>query len=162
MILYHGSTESIVRPDVSFSKDYLDFGRGFYLTKYREQAEKWALRKAMRKHCEPIVNIYEFDESRPYERWLRFAEYDAVWLDFICACRRGERVYEKYSIVEGNVADDDVFKTVDLYFRGIWDKERTLKELRFYRQNHQLAFIDQTVLDAALTFNGSYEVKQND
>lgn len=27
-------------------------------------------------------------------------------------------------IVIGNVADDDVFKTVDMYFRGLWDKEK--------------------------------------
>lgn len=32
MILYYGTTEIIQNPDVSFSKDYLDFGKGFYLT----------------------------------------------------------------------------------------------------------------------------------
>lgn len=29
MILFHGTTEIIEKPDVSFSKSYLDFGKGF-------------------------------------------------------------------------------------------------------------------------------------
>ena len=49
MILFHGTTEIIEKPNVSFSKNYLDFGKGFYLTTYQKQAEKWALRKALRK-----------------------------------------------------------------------------------------------------------------
>lgn len=40
MIVYHGTTIEIPHPDVSFSKKYLDFGRGFYLTTYQKQAEK--------------------------------------------------------------------------------------------------------------------------
>lgn len=42
MIVYHGSAEVIKSPDVKFSKKYLDFGRGFYLTTYENQAKKWA------------------------------------------------------------------------------------------------------------------------
>lgn len=45
MILYHGTTKIINHPDVSFSKSYLDFGKGFYLTSYQRQAEKWALQE---------------------------------------------------------------------------------------------------------------------
>ena len=36
MIVYHGTTEIIEHPDISFSKKYLDFGKGFYLTTYEE------------------------------------------------------------------------------------------------------------------------------
>ena len=39
MILYHASPYIIERPDVSHSRDFLDFGKGFYLTAIREQAE---------------------------------------------------------------------------------------------------------------------------
>ena len=48
MIVYHGTTEIIKIPDVKYSKKYLDFGKGFYLTTYEEQAKKWAIRKGMR------------------------------------------------------------------------------------------------------------------
>ena len=38
-----------------------------------------------------------------------------------------------------NVANDDVFKTVDMYFRGLWDKNRTIEELRYYKMNDQIS-----------------------
>lgn len=34
MIVYHGTTMKLRKPDVKFSKDYLDFGRGFSVTTY--------------------------------------------------------------------------------------------------------------------------------
>ena len=48
MTVFHGSNKEIQTPDVSFSKNYLDFGEGFYVTTYQNQAEKWAFRKAAR------------------------------------------------------------------------------------------------------------------
>lgn len=41
MIVYHGTTIVLKEPDVAFSKEYLDFGKGFYVTTYQEQAERW-------------------------------------------------------------------------------------------------------------------------
>ena len=123
MILFHGTTEIIEKPDVSFSKSYLDFGKGFYLTTYQKQAEKW--------------------------------------LDFVCACRKGEKIYKNYDIVIGAVANDDVFKTVDMYFRGIWSKKKALDELRYYKMNDQICIINQDVLDKNLVFKMAYEVNQN-
>ena len=66
-------------------------------------------------------------------------------------------------MVIGGVADDDVFKTVDMYFRGIWDKERTIKELRYYQKNDQIAFVSQAAIEKLLQFQTSYsaERKQN-
>lgn len=40
MIVYHGTTEVITKPDVIHSKKYLDFGKGFYLTMFEEQAKR--------------------------------------------------------------------------------------------------------------------------
>ena len=152
MILYHGSISEIRHPDVSFSKSNLDFGHAFYLTSYRQQAEKWARRKAMRHQCQAVLNVYEFtDDWTPY-RTLVFQDADSQWLDFVCACRNGERIYLKYDLVKGKVADDDVFKTIDFYRRGIWDKERALRELRFFAPNDQTAIISQAVIDEALIF----------
>ena len=48
MIVYHGSTEIIKKPDVIHSKKYLDFGKGFYITTFEDQAKRWAVRKGMR------------------------------------------------------------------------------------------------------------------
>lgn len=40
MIVYHGTTVTVPNPDIIHSKNYLDFGKGFYVTVYQEQAEK--------------------------------------------------------------------------------------------------------------------------
>lgn len=123
MILFHGTTEIIEKPNVSFSKSYLDFGKGFYLTTYQKQAEKW--------------------------------------LDFVCACQKGDNIYKNYDIIIGAVTNDDVFKTVDMYFRGIWSKKRALEELRYYKMNDQICIINQDVLDEKLVFQKAYQVNQN-
>lgn len=162
MRIYHGTTEVIENPDVKHSKRYLDFGKGFYLTTYETQAQKWALRKAMRKNTEAIVNIYELDENWERFRVLSFEEENDKWLDFVCACRKGEALNSDYDIIIGNVADDDVFKTVDMYFRGLWDKEKVLGELRYYKMNNQICIVNQETIDKLLTYVDYYEVKKND
>lgn len=163
MIVYHGTTDAIKEPNVAFSKNYLDFGRGFYVTTYQNQAEKWALRKGLRQQRKPIVNIYEMSENLSEFKVLSFEEENEKWLDFVCACRKGETIYQDYDIIIGNVANDDVFKTVDMYFRGIWDKQRTLKELRYYKMNNQICIVNQDVLKQVLVYQKSYALEpQND
>ena len=44
MKLYHGSTLIVDKPLVSFGRDNLDFGKGFYTTSMQSQAEKWVQR----------------------------------------------------------------------------------------------------------------------
>ena len=79
---------------------------------------------------------------------------------FVCDCRDGKEDYKKYDIIIGGVANDDVFKSVDMYHRGIWDKQRTLQELKYFRKNNQIAFINQKAIDDLLVFNSSYEVEE--
>lgn len=158
MIVYHGTTDIIEHPDVNHSKKFLDFGEGFYLTTYEEQAKKWAVRKAMRQEKSAIVNIYEMDANWDSYKVLSFEKENDKWLEFVCACRKGEPLNKEYDIIFGNVANDDVFKTVDMYFRGLWDKAKVLEELRYYKMNNQICIVNQQTMDAALKFVGSYEV----
>ena len=158
MILYHGTTEIIKYPDVSFSKNYLDFGRGFYLTTFQKQAEKWALRKSLRKQAKAVVNCFELAEDLGQYRILTFEKENEKWLDFVCACRKGELIYKDFDIIIGAVANDDVFKTVDMYFRGLWDKEKALNELRYYKMSNQICIVNQKVIEEALKYLNSYEV----
>ena len=58
-----------------------------------------------------------------------------------------------------NVANDDVFKTVDMYFRGLWDKNRTIEELRYYKMNDQICIVHQEVITAVLKLEKSYLVE---
>ena len=157
MIVYHGGTEIIINPNVEFSKKYLDFGRGFYVTTYKEQAEKWAKRRSMRSEEKAVVNIYELpDDLRKYNV-INF-EDDERWLNFVCDCRRGKDIYKQYDIAIGSVADDDVFKSIDMYFKGLWNEEKTLSEIRYYKMNNQICLINQKLIDSELKYIGSYEV----
>ena len=159
MIVYHGTTMVLEKPDVAFSKDYLDFGKGFYVTIYQEQAERWALRKGIRKQMPSYINIYEMENDLTSYKVLSFGEENEKWLDFVCACRKGDKKYKNYDVIIGNVADDDVFKTVNMYFRGIWTREKALEELRYYKLNNQICIVNQFVLEQILTFQKAYEVK---
>ena len=161
MIVYHGSTEIIKSPDVVHSKKYLDFGRGFYITTFENQAKKWAVRKGMRQEKNAIVNVYELSEEWDDFKVLSFEKENEKWLDFVCTCRKGQPVNKEYDIIIGNVADDDVFKTVDMYFRGLWDKEKVLDELRYYKMNNQICIVNQETLNRVITFKRAYEVENN-
>lgn len=44
MKLFHSSNVSVVKPDIIHSRNYLDFGKGFYLTSIHEQAVRYAQR----------------------------------------------------------------------------------------------------------------------
>lgn len=159
MIVYHGTTMIIPKPDVMHSKNYLDFGKGFYVTAYQKQAEKWALRKSLRQGKTAVVNVYEMSEQINDFKVLSFKEENERWLDFVCACRKGETIYQDYDVIIGSVADDNVFKTVDMYFRGLWTKEKALQELRYYKMNNQISFVNQDVLDKLLIYKKFYNVE---
>ena len=49
MILYHGSTDLVNKPEIRESDVYLDFGVGLYTTTSFEQAERWAKIKMRRR-----------------------------------------------------------------------------------------------------------------
>ena len=159
MTVYHGSTVIVKTPDVTKSKNFLDFGCGFYVTTIKSQAEKWAHRKHLfsPEGGKGIVSVYEMDKLDDV-KYLQFSDYNKEWLDFVDKCRRGEDVYKQYDVISGAVADDQVFKCIDMYFKGFWDVERTLAELRFYTLSNQICFVNQDVLNKKLHFSSYYEV----
>ncbi len=158
MIVYHGTTLEIQRPDIIHSKGHLDFGIGFYTTSYANQAERWAYRKAMRLSMPAIVNVYEIGDMTKYNI-KQFTDTDQEWLQFVVACRNGSEIYKNYDAVIGNVANDDVFKCINMYMDGIWDESRTLKEISYFRKNDQIAFLSQSIINDIVTFKDSYEVQ---
>lgn len=44
MRLFHSSEVLVEKPDTNHSRDFLDFGKGFYMTSIQEQAERYAQR----------------------------------------------------------------------------------------------------------------------
>lgn len=158
MIYYHGSSVAVPNPDVLHSVKRLDFGKGFYVTSVREQAIRWAKRKAsFSGNTVGIVSVYEVTETEKL-RVLDFAKNLDEWIDFVCSCRDGSDGYQQYDVILGKVANDKVFRVVDMYKRGIWDKERALQEIRVYKTYDQIAFIHQQAVDSMLQYQGCFEV----
>lgn len=159
MIVYHGSTESVRNPDINHSYRALDFGMGFYVTTVKEQAQRWARRKAAVFGREKsVVNVYQMKDDRSSFRVKLFNEDLLEWIDFVCRCRDGGKDYLKYDLILGKVADDKVFRVVDMYHMGIWDKERALKEMKVYPSYDQIAFITQKAIDELLVWESCEEI----
>ena len=159
MIVYHGSTEIVENPDIEHSYRPLDFGKGFYVTTVKEQAMRWARRKADILGTEKsVLNLYQMEENTAGFLVKTFDEDLLEWIDFVCGCRDGATEYLKYDLISGMVADDKVFRVVDMYHIGIWDKERAIKEIKVYSSYGQTAFITQRAIDALLAFEGFEEV----
>ena len=159
MILYHGSYVAIENPDLTYSRNNTDFGKGFYLTPLKAQAESWARRFAD-KYDSAIVSAYNFISSpsgtlAPNISVLEFDSHNLKWLNFIMECRLGLPNDQKWDLIIGGVANDKVFDTLQLYFDGLIDAEAAIGRLRYNKPNFQYCFKSQALIDDTLTFSGS-------
>jgi len=91
MKVYHASKYTIKSPDVKYSRDLLDFGKGFCLTSLVEQAKKYAQRFLFQGD-KAYLNQYILDEEIRQEYKIKeFASYNEEWLDFVSLCRLGKQ-----------------------------------------------------------------------
>ena len=154
--LYHGSTLSIEHPLAKVGRADLDFGRGFYLTSLRSQAEQWAARvQLLRASTTAWINVYEFDMDAAIKagfKLLRFDAYDQHWLNFIVASRNGKQPWKDYDIIEGGVANDRVVDTVESYIAGTMPAEIALEQLAQHQPNNQMCLLNQHLIDECLHF----------
>ena len=103
MIFYHGSDVIVKNPDILHSYHHLDFGVGFYVTSVKEQAERWAKRKAiLNGKKKGFVSSYEYDENSSF-KIKDFADDLDSWIDFVCECRGGSEIYKNYDVIKGKV-----------------------------------------------------------
>ena len=160
MKLYHASYCIIKKPDVLHSRDNLDFGKGFYLTTLYEQAKKYAMRFLLRKQ-KAYINEYILDDDIHNFNIKIFKLYDEKWLDYVGKCRKGIQT-GTYDIVEGGIANDKVFNTIDLYFSGAMSKDDALGRLAFEHPNHQLCILNQDTMNKHLHFINATEIKSGE
>ncbi len=152
MILWHGTNMEFSEIDLAQSKLYKDFGRGFYLTDIRQQAEEMARRKAVFYGGEAVVQAYEFDESVLNSGRLKvkvFAAPTEEWASFILSIRsRSASPYvHDYDIVIGPVADDGVAYLLGRYEEGSYTLSQLAAELKYKQLNSQYFFGTQRAVD---------------
>lgn len=153
MEVYHASTVVVDSPDTTHSRDFIDFGPGFYVTTLQDQAVKYGAR-FINRGKNAILNIYELADDLSKWKVITFKQYDEAWLDFVTECRQG-RVVGNYDVIIGGIANDKVFRTIDLYFAGDISKEECLRKLVFEKPNNQICIRSQQVLNECLTFKNS-------
>lgn len=143
MRLYHGSNMMIENIDLSKCKPYKDFGRGFYLTEIKEQAEKMAGRTAAIYGGEPTVTEFEFDEAALHTLSVKtFENPDKEWALFVLAnrsrnCRQSTHCFD---IVIGPVADDTIATLFRNFNDGIIDLPTLVNGLKYKKVSSQYLF----------------------
>ena len=143
MKVFHGSYTVVNEIDLAKGRSNLDFGKGFYVTNIRSQAEYWAERTGRVYKTEGVVSEFEFYE-RAFEHYelnvLRFSGYTEQWLDFVVLNRNPQSPMpaHDYDIVEGPVANDDVNDRINDYLAGIVSKAEFLNELAHHSPTHQI------------------------
>ena len=157
--VFHGSYVKIEKPDLAFSRETVDFGKGFYVTPLHEQAVRWALRWK-RRHHSAVVNKYIYYDEKLSELNVRvkdFRAYSREWLHFVADNRNGIS-QEKYDIVQGGVANDKVFNTLELFFSNLIPEDEALARLKYEKPNYQICICKQNLIDSLLSFESAEEI----
>lgn len=144
MKLYHGTNIDFQEIDIAKSNPYKDFGKGFYLTDLRQQAERMALRKVKFFGGECVVQEYEFDESLLEDGVLNvkmFSTPNEEWAAFIHNNRNNADDYHHdYDVVIGPIADDGVAFLLGRYEEGTITLAELARQLEYKQLNNQYFF----------------------
>lgn len=164
MIIYHGSTVLVNKPEIRTGDSFLDFGTGFYTTTSELQAERWA-RIKMRRERKDVgyVSIYEFDfeSAREQAAIRRFAHADMEWLQFVVKNRRGETPEGAFDMHIGPVADDNVYSSIRLFETGVLNADETVKRLKTEVLQDQWTFHTEKML-SFIRFMDAREIRTED
>lgn len=164
MIVFHGTIIEIQKPEIIKSETGRDFGFAFYTTGIKEQAERWAIRKAKienrkpNKSVTPIVNVFQWEDNAIGLNIKNYDEISIEWLEMIVNCRSNISFVHPYDVIAGKIANDNVGETVSYVMQGIMRKEDAIERLRYEKINNQIAFCSNKAL-STLKFIKSYIVR---
>lgn len=167
MILYHGSNTAIEQIDLDKCRPYKDFGKGFYLTTIKEQAIKMAKRVSRIYGGIPVISIYDYEEIDVENLHIkRFKEPTKEWAKFVLNNRN--KYYEdvqslecninnKYDIVIGPIANDDLALLFRQFSTGLIDIEILVKEMKYKRLTDQYSFHSKAAIKNLKRIGVEYE-----
>ena len=139
MILYHGSNQDFNSVDLSKSKNRRDFGKGFYTTTIKEQAQQWGFTMFNRLGGDGIF-LYEFEFSpSPVFLSKQLIEISNEWFDFILANRTIDAFRHNFDFIQGPVANDKIFLTITGFIDGLYSREEAMRRLRYNITNDQVS-----------------------
>jgi len=151
MILYHGTNIDFKIIELSECLPFKDFGKGFYLTDIRGQAEALAQKKSKLFGGSPIVQGYAFypeDVEIVGLKMRRFDKPSREWAEFIFNNRnRNTHFHHDYDIIYGPIADDGVAYLLGRYEEGSIGLDELARELEFRNLNNQYCFGTQRAIE---------------
>lgn len=147
VIIYHGSNTAVEKPRILINGHYKDFGYGFYCTNMEKQAKRWALTR----RGASVVSRYRYVNSKEL-KILEFPDMTEEWLQFVVECRSG--IEHDYDIVEGPMADDQIWDYVEDYMAGKISKAAFWELVKFKYPTHQIVFCTERALKT-IHFEGS-------
>lgn len=145
--VYRGSIEIIEDPKDNTGRANLDFGWGFYVTKYKKQAELWAKRKydlAKNRNIKskPIINFYHLNRDKfnqfKYKYFIPDKKDDdnKEWIKFCIESRL--LIEHDYDIVEGPMLDGYVEKILEAYLDGSMGFDELILKSSLKKDTHQI------------------------
>ena len=151
MILYHGSNVTVETPLLEKCRPYKDFGRGFYLTDIKRQAQRLSVKVARMNGGTPTLNRFEFDLEEARKAGLKIKIFDGPsdeWVEFVMMnrCIESPQPAHDYDIVIGPVADDTIVRLLRLYTEHFIDKDELTKKLTFSDVTSQYFFHTESAL----------------
>lgn len=129
MILYHASFKIVHDVDLSYCRDGLDFGKGFYLTTSKDQAKRFVknavgraiLNKKIKKQKYGYINVFKYINNDKINEKI-FLNANSEWLHFVAKNRNGNIKIKtddvKYDVVGGKIANDFTARTISTYISG--------------------------------------------
>ena len=152
--LYHGSNVRIETVDLSKSKPNKDFGRAFYLSDDKSQAQELAKLRILFFAGEPVVTEFKFDETLMMEspkdslHIKIFPHYSLEWAEFVWNNRdENQNFHHSYDIVYGPIANDTIGLQMREYRRKHQDLRGFLEGIRYEKgETFQYAFCTERSL----------------
>ena len=149
--MYHGTASEISHVNVGLGRGRKDFGKGFYLTNSKIEAEALA-RKTADKN---VISVYEFNYFKTKNVGYRFNEFETFnkeWLNFVVDCRKGKDVAADYDIVIAGAIYDEIADIVSDYEKNIITAEEAVEQLRYKDVKFQICILNQEIIDFNLDF----------
>ena len=153
MKLYHGSNTKIDSINLAMCRPYKDFGAGFYLTDMKEQAERMAVRVSKIYGGTPVLNIFDIQDDFRMLRDIKIKDFGELtteeWARFVMNNRNhffddisNELCNHdnKYDIVVGPVADDNMALLFRQYENEMIDFSTLMKGMIYKKTSSQYSF----------------------
>ena len=134
LILYHGSYCKVCEPDLAQCARRKDFGKGFYLTTSKEQAESFvktsiikavATGRIQESQDYGYISVFKLTPSQKLAVHI-YEDANVDWLHCIAAYRKKklfneiEKQMDQYDIIAGKIADDATNATLTAYIGGAY------------------------------------------